>query len=774
MDLPEKLSRELSSQQKNSLWVRTNKIRQNYPDILIALGLTLICSFTRYLALPASLWEWDDMLFARALHRFDLTQHIPHPPGFPVFVMMSRAVNFLINQDQLALTLLSLFFSSLLGAALYYFYYELLKDRWIAVSGALLGIFAPNVWVFSGAGRSDAVGLCLGMIGLTLILKGRSLDGLFLGACALLGIGMGVRVTLLPIMGLMVIAVSLGRLYHKEWKIVFSGALISFLGFLSWYLPVIVHTTLPAYREATRLHTNFWLATDTIVSSGENGVLTYRLSRFFLDVWGDWNIAIAVYVIGTIGLFCLILLRQWQKIVWGTLCFVPFIIFTISLNTPLSAPFYSLPYIPLFTGLVACGLTIPCRFLLQRWKSFQHFGFILVIASVLGLINWSYPLVKILHSEASPPIQATRSLVEKIDKVKDKLYFEGLFMPHVFFFLENYQTEMWMKDEPISLNLINPTNGNFQHFYLLSSVATPGSVSEHFRWSPGRGERRLKTLSMGRYFDAYVTDLSHVRNVSFTSGWYLAESSGAEHWRWMGKHGMLALFNESDEMILHLRGRGVQVGSSHQIPPTIIIKLDGREIDRITGSDINLTRTIKTTPGKYWSALTIETTQAIVPKLIGAGADDRELGFQCYEAEWYRAENQSLHIFTSDQFVGEGWFPLEVMKPRSWRWAGVKSTLHLPVIDGDGQLSIMMQVPEQANGKRAKITVQVSGQVVETFQAEPGILTKTFRVPATIHKNSPCDLILITDGYATSTSDTRKLGINVSSLTWLPVAVNKD
>ena len=126
------------------------------PDLQIAFGLTLLCVVTRILALPASLWEWDDILFARAIHRFDLVDHSPHPPGFPVFVMMARAAYLFIRDEQMALSFVSLIFSSFLGAALYFFYREIFRDRWMAVAGALIGSLVPNVWIHSGAPRSDS------------------------------------------------------------------------------------------------------------------------------------------------------------------------------------------------------------------------------------------------------------------------------------------------------------------------------------------------------------------------------------------------------------------------------------------------------------------------------------------------------------------------------------------------------------------------------------------------------------------------------------------
>src|SRR5262244_410135 len=68
-------------------------------DLGIAFGLLLLCVVTRIIAVPASLWEWDDILFARSLHKYDLIAHSPHPPGFPVFVAMTRAAYWALKDE---------------------------------------------------------------------------------------------------------------------------------------------------------------------------------------------------------------------------------------------------------------------------------------------------------------------------------------------------------------------------------------------------------------------------------------------------------------------------------------------------------------------------------------------------------------------------------------------------------------------------------------------------------------------------------------------------
>src|SRR5262249_5772010 len=150
---------------------------------------------------------------------------------------------------------------------------------------------------------------------------------------------------------------------------------------LVWYVPLIYHVTWRVYRWVMNIHTQFAWEKDSIFANTENSILSYRFQRFFIDIWGARWIMVSLYLLSAIGLIALAFRRQCRAIGWMVLSFGPFIIFLFILNTPLSAPLYSLPYVPFFVGLAACGLVklpdlVPG---IGRWRIPANAGLFLAI-----------------------------------------------------------------------------------------------------------------------------------------------------------------------------------------------------------------------------------------------------------------------------------------------------------------------------------------------------------------------------------------------------------
>jgi Dolichyl-phosphate-mannose-protein mannosyltransferase len=714
-------------------------------DLAIALGLLLICFISRLIAIPASMWEWDDILFARALNEYNLVENSPHPPGFPVFVAMARAVYWVLKDEHLALSTVSLIFASLLAPALFYFYREVFSDRAVAFAGALLGSFAPNVWVHSGAGRSDEVALTLGIIGLTLVIHGLKSQRSLIAGCAVFGLAMGVRVTLLPAMAPVIALVYLILLRRRRWRPVAAALAAGAICLLLWFAPFIYKVTWTDFRYVMHAHTQFAWETDTIISNTQNGILSYRLRRFFGEIWGARWIMWTIYILSAFGLIALAVKRRWKAIGWMALAFLPVMIFTLLLNTPLSAPLYSLPYIPLFVGLAACGLVmVPRLFLTKgRWGSLKNAGLFLAVGLTIGIAEWTYPVIKLLHREESPPVRALNYIKQKFDPKRDVLYLDEIFLPHALFYLPGSRIVTRDHETLPEANLIRPIP-DWPPSIWLTLDPLPGRDRKDFGWtSSRRGERRLRPLSLGRYFEAHVSDSSNTRGIVLLSGWHGPERDESKTWQWMSREGKLALLNVAESMTLRLQGL-VAIPPKSNRNSTVVFRLEGVEIDRVTpnGTSIDHTLVLKPDPARLWSVLSIETDQVINPRRDAAIDDDRDLGIQCLAIELSPAPGAPLKTLSPDLYVGPGWHPLESNKYGYWRWTNESAITHLPVVDGEARLDLKMLVAARKDGRIPEVSVEVGGNLIEKFQPPSDYFTKTFYVPKSIHRGKEAELKL--------------------------------
>src|ERR1700753_1915959 len=85
----------------------------------IVLGVALVCAASRFAALARSIWDWDEALFCLAMRGYDVGQHRPHPPGFPLYIALGKLVRLVATSDFRALQAINIVAGMLLFPAVF-------------------------------------------------------------------------------------------------------------------------------------------------------------------------------------------------------------------------------------------------------------------------------------------------------------------------------------------------------------------------------------------------------------------------------------------------------------------------------------------------------------------------------------------------------------------------------------------------------------------------------------------------------------------------------
>ena len=741
-------------------------------DLLIALALLMVGAIARLLAMPASLWEYDDILFARALHKFDVTIHSPHPPGYPVFVMLGRLGYALLGDEHRAYAALSLVFGMSLGASLFYLCREIFGDSMVAAMAALIGSFVPNVWVHGSASRSDGPGLVLGTICLVLILRGVRSTSALVAAGALFGFSAGVRSTVVLAVGPAFAVVLISRLRNRQRRLVVAAIGAATIATLTWYVPLILYTGWDAYRVVVAEHLRFISSTDAIWAHTSAVELLRRFERFFIDIWGPPYIMAALYACSAGGLVLLTWQRRWRALGWLAVCFLPITAFSFAINAAMGAPLYALPYVPLFAGLAAFGLVTGPRVAGDAVgrPMLAVAGPALVGALAIAMITWTYPIVAMMRTEQSPSARAMQYLRAKLDPGRDLLYLERLFVPHAIFYLPDLRMRREIGPEGIApdTNLIHPLYP--RRVYSLTTEPVPGVGGQSFQWSSAVGAQRLRRMSVGRFFDIHVTGpFGDTYPVAYLSGWFPSERSGEQTWRWMAGRSTAALFNTAKRMVLRLHAT---IPDPATQAATVVLRLDGVELERLAPAGHTIDRTVMVSPGRgrLWSILSIESDRTFVPIHRQLNADDRELALMCQELTWSPAPDSTPNLTSANAFMGPGWYPLETNGQSVWRWTiEEEAVVYLPPAYGGARLEIRGHAAKGRDGNRPAVTVRIAGEVIDRIRpiGADAFLSGNYRVPASLATTGPLEFTLSAD-LVDVHGDSRRLGVAVTHLGWLP------
>jgi len=739
------------------------------------LRLTLLFGFIALLvglwSMPASLWEWDEILFARGLHDYDVPSHSPHPPGFPLYIFLGRGALLLGLADKAALCLVGLIFAFILGASAYRFFRELFEDRRTASAATALLLAVPPVMIYLDAPRSDVPGMAAGLLVLALAMMGRTSARALACAGLALGLGFGVRVTILFAAAPLLIAVSLVYLARRKWKPVFTAAGLAVFGALLCYVPVVLDTGLAAYRETMKAHTRYTSTIDTFLAPGLNSQWGYRLGRYFLDPWGSKPFAVFIGGFAVAGLIALIIRRRGRTLSWMALAFLPVMTFTVLYMTPLAAPLYVLPFLPLFAGLAGAGFVPPRRKdrASVRTTPLAFAGWSAAAAAVVFSVGWTSPVLEMRRRHVSPSWQAVNRIRESRDPGQTILRYDGNFIPFVPYVFKDHRTIHFRLTIPRDFNLLDPEAALISPGVALTLDPQAGEGGEHFRWDSAVGSDRLKQLSLGRYFDVFLKELGPRRTVVLLDGWYPEERNEADAWRWMGRRSESAVLVLFGRMTLRLKAaihpQAIKPGGE----AVVSIKLDGREVDRFSSAGGEFERTVRIEtpfPGP-WKRLTVEIDRTVVPAELKLNDDLRELGLQVFELSVSPASAAEPCRYGLDSFAAGGWYLSEA----AWRWTGAEAFLRLPPLWTDGRLEILMDVPEDAEGRRAEVALEIDGRLIDRFVPPAGEFIRSYRIPFSEHGGKENLLRLTAD--RTVPEEVRNLGIRVFHVSWVPAGLDR-
>lgn len=127
-----------------NLFTHAQKFRS---DFIIPLTLGLLVIITRIPFTSQFLYEWDSVNYALAFENYNIQQQQPHPPGYLLYVALGKAVNYIFNDPNTSMIILSIIFSAL-SVILVYFMAKEIFSRKIGIISALLLIFNPLIWFY--------------------------------------------------------------------------------------------------------------------------------------------------------------------------------------------------------------------------------------------------------------------------------------------------------------------------------------------------------------------------------------------------------------------------------------------------------------------------------------------------------------------------------------------------------------------------------------------------------------------------------------------------
>jgi len=347
-------------------------IRIRFPIAALACGFLA----AHALSLPYSLGDIDTINFALGVESFDVVEHRPHPPGYPVFVALARMSTAVVRSiapswDRTAQASVGLAFWGIVAGTLFAWilvrwWTALRQDPLAAWFAAALAIGSPLFWFTTARPLSDATGLVAAVAvqlvvvrALTRIREGKREPRMAIVAAAFAaGLIVGLRSQTFWLTAPLLVWLAGAVIARGRWPVAAALTIAAAVGSLLWAVPLVNDSGgLQAYLDALRFQgEDDFAAVAMLATSPSLDELTARLGPTFLGPWHEAWLGWPVAVLALVGAVGLARQHRWTLAVVAV-SFLPYVTFHLLFQEAANAR-YALPVVVPMAGLAMVGLSM--------------------------------------------------------------------------------------------------------------------------------------------------------------------------------------------------------------------------------------------------------------------------------------------------------------------------------------------------------------------------------------------------------------------------------
>ena len=481
--------------------------------------MCVVAGISRWFAVSKSQLDWDESLFALGVRKYDVALQHPHPPGYPLFMLLAKIVRLAVADDFRSIQIVVVAAAVLLFPATFFLLRELRLNFRVAITGAVITAFLPTVWYYGGTALSDIPALCAVVFASALLLAGARDPRAWIAGMFVAGIAGGIRPLHVAIAAVPAI---IGAAAMRRPRTIMNGCAVFALVTAASYAGAAMATSNPpwGYLREIGVTTRYIGSTDSF-SNATRPPLRELAPRFFVHAHGGGRAGFALIVLAILGL-AEATIRRRVSVGIILAMFVPIAIASWMMLDQTAATRYALAYVMLYSVLAAYGIDVLVA-IVRNPTVRNAIAAAVTITLTLAMIAWTRPALAIVHHQAAPPIAAMQWIRANVPAVGPRLWVDASAGFHAEHELAGYDVHRFDSYDQIPADAYAPGN------YCLVDRRT---LQPHFHYF-SFPRTRLPQIARDMYFESSLIPMNAM--IRFGEGWYPEESDGerTHAWRWM-------------------------------------------------------------------------------------------------------------------------------------------------------------------------------------------------------------------------------------------------